>query len=57
MVAILAVAFLYWAAIGVALDRWRFSCPDASPKREQRLRGLAILPVLVGIPVAIYLFT
>jgi undecaprenyl pyrophosphate phosphatase UppP len=56
MVAILAVVFLYWSAIGVAIEFWRGSHPDAPKERAQRLRLLAILPVLVGIPVALYFF-
>ena len=56
MVTILGVVYSYWSVMGVVFDRWRLSHRDASKESEQRLRFVALLPILVGIPVAIYLF-
>jgi hypothetical protein len=57
VVVILAFVYLYMSVLGVFLDRWRLCHPDAPMETERRLRLLAVLPVIAGIPVAIFLFT
>jgi hypothetical protein len=56
-VAICAVVFCYMSVTEVVLDRWRLRRPSAPTEAERRLRLFTLLPVIVGIPLAIFLFT
>ena len=55
--AVLAAAFLYLSLLGLILDRWRLRNPDAPKERETQLRFFGVVPLVVGIIVAMCLVT
>src|SRR6266404_1644538 len=55
--AVLAAAFFHLSLLGLILDRWRLRNPEASKERERQLRLFGVVPLFVGIIVAIFLVT
>lgn len=47
---------LYLSLVGLAFDLWKLRHPETSRLTFQWMATLAMLPILIGIPVAIFLF-
>jgi|SRR5882672_1357338 len=53
---LVAGAVVYLSIVGFVFDHWKLRHPETSRLRFQWLATLAILPILVGFPVVIFLF-
>ena len=54
MLAILAAAFLYLSLVGLVFDSRRLKHPDTPTSDEHAWRMFAILPLFIGIPLALF---
>lgn len=53
---LLAAGLVYLLLVGFLFDHWKLRCPEVSRAKMQWAATLAMLPVLAGFPVVIFLF-
>src|SRR6266508_2035653 len=55
-ISLLGGAVVYFSLVGFVLDHWKLRHPETSRLRFQWVATLAMLPILVGFPIMIFMF-